>query len=415
MSHRCRRSPKSVLHAGALVLLSAGGCDNAPYLAAPLGDPSSVASAPAVTSSETNQILAAEHLLVLCHRASVDRGFIRITVAVAAEAAHRRHGDAAPGEAAPHDLSLVFDNECVLRAPQSLLYVTNTAAGTLSVLDRTTLGAIASVVVGSFAEGLAITPGGMEVYVVAAGPDRVTVIETATNTPVATIGVGSDPIAVAITPDGTRAYVLNRTGSSVSVISTATHGVIATISVAAQPTGIAITPDGTAAYIAHNISPSQVSKIDLGSNTVSAAIPLASNARGIAITPDGTTALVSNGLVGSVSVINTSTDVVITTINGVGPIPEGIAIARNGQRAYVASFTGQSVFTVDLSTYSVSGQLNLGLSSRPFRLALADNDGTLYVTNHQSNTVSVVDVVSGVVVDVITGFNTAWGVQILDR
>ena len=41
------------------------------------------------------------------------------------------------------------------------------------------------------------------------GSNSVSVIDTATNTVVATIAVGQFPFGVAITPDGTRAYVTN--------------------------------------------------------------------------------------------------------------------------------------------------------------------------------------------------------------
>src|SRR5215467_16052528 len=53
----------------------------------------------------------------------------------------------------------------------------------------------------------------------------VSVINTMTNTIVATISVGIFPSGVAITPDGTRAYVANIV-NSISVIDTATNAVV---------------------------------------------------------------------------------------------------------------------------------------------------------------------------------------------
>ena len=58
---------------------------------------------------------------------------------------------------------------------------------------------------------------------------------------VATIPVGQFPDGVAITPDGTRAYVATELGT-VSVIDTATNTVVATIPIGGEPLGIAITP-----------------------------------------------------------------------------------------------------------------------------------------------------------------------------
>jgi YVTN family beta-propeller protein len=59
---------------------------------------------------------------------------------------------------------------------------------------------------------------------------------------VATVGVGDFPRGVAISPDGSRAYVGNQGSNSVSVIDTASNTVIATVAVGVGPVGVAITP-----------------------------------------------------------------------------------------------------------------------------------------------------------------------------
>jgi YVTN family beta-propeller protein len=61
---------------------------------------------------------------------------------------------------------------------------------------------------------------------------------------VATITVGSFPIGVAITPDGQHAYVANNGSHNVSVIATATNKVVATVGGTGPTVGVAITPDG---------------------------------------------------------------------------------------------------------------------------------------------------------------------------
>ena len=76
----------------------------------------------------------------------------------------------------------------------------------------------------------------------------VSVIDTTKNTLAATISVGTFPAGVAITPDGTRVYVANIL-NSISVIDTATNAVVATISSGQFPTGLAIIPDGTRVYV----------------------------------------------------------------------------------------------------------------------------------------------------------------------
>jgi YVTN family beta-propeller protein len=76
---------------------------------------------------------------------------------------------------------------------------------------------------------------GRKVYVANRDNDNVSVIDTATNTVIATIPVGSFPIGVAVTPDGSKVYVANSGSNNVFVIDTASNLVLAVVSVGIQP------------------------------------------------------------------------------------------------------------------------------------------------------------------------------------
>jgi YVTN family beta-propeller protein len=109
-------------------------------------------------------------------------------------------------------------------------------------------------------------------YITNIGDNTVSVIATATNTVIATIPVGRFPLGVAVTPDGSKVYVTNADSNSVWVIDTATNTVTATIPVGSEPFGVALTPDGSKVYVA-NGGTNSVSVIDTATNTVSATIP----------------------------------------------------------------------------------------------------------------------------------------------
>ena len=80
-------------------------------------------------------------------------------------------------------------------------YVTNSGANTVSVIDIPTNKVVATVPVGFFPSGVAVTPDGKHVYVANFQSSNVSVIDTAANTVVGTpIPVGNGPIAVAISP-----------------------------------------------------------------------------------------------------------------------------------------------------------------------------------------------------------------------
>ena len=72
-------------------------------------------------------------------------------------------------------------------------------------------------------------------YITNSGDRTVSVINTTNNSIVATVPVGSYPIGVAVTPDGTKVYVANYGGNNVSVIDTSTNNVTATLPVGTYP------------------------------------------------------------------------------------------------------------------------------------------------------------------------------------
>src|SRR5689334_12224813 len=72
-------------------------------------------------------------------------------------------------------------------------------------------------------------------YVTNAGDHTVSVIDTASNTVVATVPVGLFPSGIAVTPNGAFVYATNFGGGTVSVIDATTNTVIATVSVGVAP------------------------------------------------------------------------------------------------------------------------------------------------------------------------------------
>ena len=78
---------------------------------------------------------------------------------------------------------------------------------------------------------------------------------------------------------------------------------------------MAITPDGTRVYVT-NGNDDTVSVIDTASNTVLTTVGVGALPFGVAITPDGTRAYVTNGDDNTVSVIDTASNTVLTTVAG---------------------------------------------------------------------------------------------------
>ncbi len=208
-------------------------------------------------------------------------------------------------------LLVLFPVVAWAQAPQA--YITNLSDNTVSVIDTASNTVTATVPVGNFPNGVAVTPDGAHVYVANVFDNAVSVIDTATNTVTATVKVGLIPWGVAVTPDGAHVYVANFSDNTLSVIATASNTVTATVTVGVNPTGVAVTPDGAHVY-AGNQGDGTVSVIDTASNTVTATVTLGGNPDGVAVTPDGAQVYVGNFSSNTVSVIATASNTVTATV-----------------------------------------------------------------------------------------------------
>ncbi len=236
----------------------------------------------------------------------------------------------------------------------------------------------------SYPLGIAISPDGKTAYAVLDNNDTLTKIDLTQTTPVegAEVRVGNVPHSVVISPDGKTAYVSNEAGR----IATAddfqgySNG---TPVVATWPTGS--TASGT------------VSVVDLSTFTVTGSIPVGLHPTGMAFWNNFL--LVANTYDDTISVINTATNEVASTINLGLPIglpgtsaygagPNSIAVDAVNNVAYVALYNANAIAVVNLpsglcalttSCYSVAGMIPVGYA--PSSVVLDTADGALLVAN----------------------------------
>src|SRR5574341_1501040 len=290
----------------------------------------------------------------------------------------------------------------------SKVYLASSGRDRVSVIDVSVDRIIATINVGSKPSSMALTPEGSNLYVANFSSDTVSVINTLTNEVIATLNVGNAPlsIAIAVTSDGAKkAYVANFSRNTVSVIDISTNSVIPPdIAVGPGPSFIAITPDGTRAYVTNVGNNSEtggtVSVIDTTTDTVVATVNVGSRPVDLAITPaitpDSSKVFVSNFLSNTLSVIDVQANSVIATIPNVGPGPSFISITPDVSKAYVINPADQSSFGVTGNTVSVVDIIDNALittvqvESRPIDLTTRPDGGQVFVVNYFSNTVSVI-------------------------
>ena len=219
-------------------------------------------------------------------------------------------------------------------------------------------------------------------------------------------------------------YVTNEESDNVSAINRQTGEVVATIMVGKRPKGIAANTkkDALRIYVANSGSNS-VSVIDPTTNKVEGEIPVRFGwgAEGIAvakIAPDKELIFVTNFSSNTVSVIDGSTYQEVEKINvGNGPVAvavdppadtlfssrflnlESFNALRNYRErfvnVYIANKNSKSVTVVkvDVSTGRSVDVISLGVEWSPVSLGVDFQRGKVYVTNYDSDKLSVIDIV----------------------
>jgi len=100
-------------------------------------------------------------------------------------------------------------------------------------------------------------------------------------------------------------------------------------------------------------------------------------------------AYVTNRDSSTLSVVDTSTNMVVNTISLPGATPYGIVFSHDGNFAYVTSFFTNTVLAVDLTTNTVAHSAAVG--GAPAQLSLTPDGSRLYVANNGDVTISVID------------------------
>ena len=181
-------------------------------------------------------------------------------------------------------------------------------------------------------------------------------IDVSGDTNMGTAQLGLGPVHAAMVPSGSQAYVANEVEDTVSSYATSTATTVNTISL----------PAGSAPAFVH--------------------------------TTQSDTVYVANSGNATVSVINTSRNVVTQTIP-VGSDPIALAETPDGKKLYVVNHGSDSVTAINTIDKTVSATISTGPGSSPILAAARSDNARVYVLNQGSGMISTIDTLSDTVVD----------------
>jgi len=200
---------------------------------------------------------------------------------------------------------------------------------------------------------IAITPNGMHAYV-STRYDGVYRIDLATLTVGTPIGGLGQVYGMAISPDGDLLYAADRSTQCLWLIATASNSVVDSVPCAEPGQGnIAVSPDGHYVYVPCYAG---IRVISVVTRTEVDLIPAGDYLGGIAITPDGKRLCIAEWFASNLAIYDIESGAIVR-VSAADACPAGVAVAVDGQEAYVAcngNWPFPNGYTVDIISVLVS-------------------------------------------------------------
>jgi YVTN family beta-propeller protein len=205
--------------------------------------------------------------------------------------------------------------------------------------------------------------------------------------PSRTVYVGEYPHGIAMSQDGKKVYVVNSGDGTVSVINTTTNDVVTNINVEDSLTEVTLSPDGKKLYVAR---PSKICVIDTETNKVNATLTTDTTSVLSIYSPDGKRYIgrMFKEVPSESVYLATYWDEIILTIY-LGYEAKGAMFGPDGKMLYVTNGNTNTVSVIDTKNDTLIATDNVGFGSRGVAVSL---DGKiLYETNGDFNTVSILN------------------------
>ncbi len=309
------------------------------------------------------------------------------------------------------------------------LYISDETGGNVVIVDPQQQRVVARIAVGKRPRGIQLSPDHSKVYVALSGspiggpnvdesklppPDRrydgIGVVDLASQKLTQTYQSGADPETFALSHDGKVLYVSNEDAGQMSAVDLTTGKVRATVAVGSEPEGVAVSDDDRTVYVTCETSNS-IYVVDARSMKVLAQIPTGKRPRAIYLASETHRGYATDEFAAALTVFDTQNFKALTSIPLGDPgvvRPMGIA-SPDGHKLYVTTGRFGALLEVDPQAQRVVRSVEK-VGQRPWGLALSRDGARAYTANGPSGDVSVIDVASGRVEARIAVGGSPWGI-----
>ncbi|MEU9132750.1 Ig-like domain repeat protein, partial [Kitasatospora sp. NPDC048540] len=199
---------------------------------------------------------------------------------------------------------------------------------------------------------------------------------------------------------GNRHKAIRALAAFLAAVLTAISAIFVLSSSPAHAEQVNVTPAGAYLYVA-NRSSMTVSVIDTATDTVVSTIPVGNHPEKVTVNPDGSRAYVTSDNE-SIKVINTATNTVVDTIDrnrGISGIPKGIVFTPDGRDMYIT--TGRSVQDFNFAADEVVGNISISGGINRSGISITPDGKHVYVTSDSSRFVTVIATATNSIADSI--------------
>lgn len=280
------------------------------------------------------------------------------------------------------------------------VFVTNEKSGEVTIINGQDFSVLATVPIGKRPRGIHVSPDGKTVYVAVSGtPMEGPPQLDAHGNPIFEKKKGGDD------DDDANA---DKSADGIATIDVASRKVTGKLNGGSDPEEFSLSRDGKQIYISNEDTKS-ASVIGIASGKVEHIIAVGAEPEGVTTRPDGKQFYVTCEAGGDVYVIDTATFKAVGhfKVNG---RPRSVAFVSNGSVAFVPSESAGELNVVDAAGAAVTKTITLPTGSRPMKVWVSADDGSVYLTNGRAGTVSVLDAHSGALLQTIKVGTRPWGI-----
>lgn len=301
----------------------------------------------------------------------------------------------------PPKLNLYSETQAGMLAPQvrdipARVYVPNSDAGTLSVIDPVTFKLLATYRVGGQPHHVVPSWDLSTLYVLDTTGNRLIPIDPRVGTPGTPIAV-TDPYNLYFRPDGSEAIVVAERFQRLDIRHPKTWELLASISIPHPGVNHGdFSPDGRYFTVSCEFS-GWVAVVDLDTRQIVRERRVGSQPIDVKFSPDASTLYVADQSRGGVILLDPA------TLAELGFLPTGAGAhglypSRDGTRLYVSNRLASSVTVIDFETRSVVATWRIPGGGSPDMGGVTPDGGQLWLAGRYNSAVYVFDTITGSVI-----------------